>query len=87
MLRHDYAILMPINLSRLLTHNIVSLLVIDLLRDPGQLFDSGCGVCGQDESSPPGTGAVKSEANRSSGGSGGGGEGLMQEMNALLARR
>ena len=44
-------------------------------------------MCGQDESSPPGSGAVKNDANRSSGGSGGGGEGLMQEMNALLARR
>ncbi|XP_012993085.2 enah/Vasp-like a isoform X2 [Esox lucius] len=41
----------------------------------------------RDENSPPGTGAVKSDANRSSGGSSGGGEGLMQEMNALLARR
>lgn len=40
----------------------------------------------QDESSPPGSGG-KSDSNRSSGGSGGSGEGLMQEMNALLARR
>ena len=77
---------MPINLLRLLTH-ILCLLVIDLIPDPGLLFHSGCGVCGQDESSPPGSGAVKNDANRSSGGSGGGGEGLMQEMNALLARR
>ncbi|XP_033843753.1 enah/Vasp-like a isoform X2 [Periophthalmus magnuspinnatus] len=39
----------------------------------------------RDESSPPGSG--KADSNRSSGGSGSGGEGLMQEMNALLARR
>ncbi|KAM9571589.1 ena/VASP-like protein isoform 3-T3 [Salvelinus alpinus] len=41
----------------------------------------------RDENSPPGTGGAKNDANRSSGGSGAGGEGLMQEMNALLARR
>lgn len=41
----------------------------------------------RDENSPPGTGVAKNDANRSSGGSGAGGEGLMQEMNALLARR
>lgn len=44
-------------------------------------------LCPQDENSPPGTGVAKNDGNRSSGGSGGGGEGLMQEMNALLARR
>ncbi|XP_029530751.2 ena/VASP-like protein isoform X1 [Oncorhynchus nerka] len=41
----------------------------------------------RDENSPPGTGGAKNDANRLSGGSGAGGEGLMQEMNALLARR
>ncbi|XP_042186134.1 ena/VASP-like protein isoform X2 [Oncorhynchus tshawytscha] len=36
----------------------------------------------RDENSPPGTSVAKNDGNRSSGG-----EGLMQEMNALLARR
>lgn len=41
----------------------------------------------QPEESSAGLGSAKNDASRSSGGSGGGGEGLMQEMNALLARR
>ncbi|KAK1793501.1 hypothetical protein P4O66_011881, partial [Electrophorus voltai] len=39
------------------------------------------------EEGTAGLGSTKNDASRSSGGSGGGGEGLMQEMNALLARR